>query len=218
MHIEPGIIAHSKVLAANGTLAATLAWYSRSLLRQPALILRTLLAAVFFSLCMQSFHMNVGPSELHFVGALPIYLTLGFVPTLFGFALGLLLQGLIFVPTDLPHLAVNSLSLIVPLIAMHHTLGKAQQRTTNGHHIDLKVILKLDSAYYAGVTSMVGFWLLVSDINTPLAAWVTFTSSYLVVVMLEPVFTYFILRVLKRYQHTSVVRTCFAVSGYTLIG
>ena len=218
MHIEPGYIVQAKVLAANGALAVTLAWHGRTLLYQPTQILRTLLAALFFSLFMQSFHMSVGPSELHFIGAMPIYLALGFLPTLFGFCIGLLLQGLIFEPTDLPHLAVNSLSLIVPLIAVHYTLGKALRRTTNGHHIDLSVILKLDAAYYAGVVTMVGFWLLLADVGTPLAAWGTFAASYLTVVLLEPVFTYASLHVLKRYQHTSLVRSCFAVSGLKLVG
>lgn len=59
---------------------------------------------------MQVWHLPIGPSELHMVGAMPIYLLLGFVPTLLGFGLGLLLQGLIFEPQDLAHLSINFLS------------------------------------------------------------------------------------------------------------
>jgi hypothetical protein len=86
---------------------------------------------------MQAFHLPVGPSELHFLGAMPIYLALGFVPTLFGFAIGLLAQGLIFAPADLVHLGVNFLSLAVPLVLVHATLGKrldtARTRSTASH-------------------------------------------------------------------------------------
>jgi ABC-type Co2+ transport system permease subunit len=104
MHIEPGLLAQTKILAANGVAAAVLASHAPALLRRPVLWLRTLLATVFFTLFMQMFHLKVGPSELHFVGAMPIYLTLGYLPTLFGFAAGLLLQGLVFEPQDLLHL------------------------------------------------------------------------------------------------------------------
>ena len=52
-------------------------------------IVKIALAAVFFSLFMEAFHMPVGPSELHFVGASAVYFVFGFLPALFGFAIGL---------------------------------------------------------------------------------------------------------------------------------
>ena len=73
---------------------AIVAAQAPQLLRKPQRLLRTLLAALFFSVFMQSFHTPAGASELHFIGAMPIYLTLGFVPTLLGFGLGLLLGRL----------------------------------------------------------------------------------------------------------------------------
>ena len=151
MHIEPGMLVATKVAAANLAAVGVLSVYLPSLIKQPSLILRTLLAALFFSLFMQLFHLPVGASELHFVGAMPIYLLFGFIPTLFGFGLGLLLQGLLFEPGDLVHLSVNTLSLAIPLIAVHYTLGQRIAR------LNVLTILKLDGAYYAGVTLMVGF-------------------------------------------------------------
>jgi ABC-type Co2+ transport system permease subunit len=213
MHIEPGIIAQTKILAADATLAGVLAWYGRALLRHPIQLVRVLIAALFFSFFMQVVHVNVGPSELHFVGAMPIYLTLGFLPTLFGFALGLLLQGLLFEPSDLVHLAVNSLSLILPLITVHYTLGRALRGATNGHRIDWRTIVKLDSAYYGGVTLMVGFWLLIAEVNTPFAAWATFAASYLMLVAIEPILTYASLQLIKHSRNSALIRTCFAVDG-----
>jgi len=214
MHIEPGIIAQAKVMAANLSAVGLLATYAKDMLKHPADIVRVLLAAVFFSLFMQGFHVKVGPSELHFVGAMVIYLTLGFIPTLFGFAFGLLLQGVLFEPLDLPHLAVNSLSLILPLIAVHYTLGR-KLREHDGV-ITWKNILKLDAMYYSGVTAMVGFWLAMSNVATSFTAWATFASSYLVLVACEPLLTYAALRLLKRHEGNKIVDICFAVKSLKL--
>jgi len=190
MHIEPGLLAQSKIVAANAAALAVLASQAPALLRRPTLWLRTGLAAAFFTLFMQAFHMTVGPSELHFIGAMPIYLLLGFLPTLFGFALGLGLQGLVFEPQDLVHLGVNALSLMVPLIVLHKTLGeRLAARSVSAAHI-----LKLDGVYYAGVTLMVGFWLTQSETAFALADWLRFTASYLGVVALEPLLTLLLVR------------------------
>jgi ABC-type Co2+ transport system permease subunit len=214
MHIEPGIIAQAKVMAANVGATGLLLAYAKDLIKNPADIVRMLVAAVFFSLFMQGFHVKVGPSELHFVGAMIIYLTLGFVPTLMGFAVGLLLQGVLFEPLDLPHLAVNSLSLIVPLIAVHYTLGRKLRE--QDAVITWNSILKLDAMYYSGVTAMVGFWLAISNVATSFTAWATFASSYLVLVACEPLLTYSALRLLKRHEGSKIVDLCFAVKPLKL--
>ena len=127
MHIEPGYVASAKILAANIATVALLGSQSVHLLKRPQLIVRSLIAGVFFTLFMQAFHLRVGPSELHFLGAMSLYLAFGLLPALFGFALGLLAQGLIFEPTDLVHLGVNTLSLAVPLMLVHATLGTRLQ-------------------------------------------------------------------------------------------
>ncbi|MDP1996152.1 MAG: energy-coupling factor ABC transporter permease, partial [Gallionella sp.] len=131
-----------------------------------------------------------------------------------GFAVGLLLQGVLFEPLDLPHLAVNSLSLIVPLIAVHYTLGRKLRE--QGAVITWKNILKLDALYYSGVTAMVGFWLAMGDVATPLSAWAAFAASYLVIVACEPLLTYAALRLLKRHESSRIVDVCFAVKSLKL--
>lgn len=190
MHIEPGLLAQTKLVAANATALALLASQAPALLRRPTLWLRTGLAAAFFTLFMQAFHLPVGPSELHFIGAMPIYLLLGFLPTLFGFALGLGLQELLFEPQDLVHLGVNALSLMVPLVVLHKTLGERLAARS----LRAAQILKLDGVYYAGVTLMVGFWLTQSETAFALADWLRFAASYLSVVALEPLVTLLLVR------------------------
>jgi ABC-type Co2+ transport system permease subunit len=211
MHIEPGFIAQAKIVMANVAATGLLATYASNLIKRPADIIRTVMAALFFTLFMQSFHTNVGPSELHFVGAMAMYLTLGFIPTLFGFAIGLLFQGLLFTPTDLVHLAVNSLSLILPLIAVHYTLGRKLAAKEN---LSWAQIVKLDAAYYTGVVTMVGFWLSIGEIATPLAAWLAFASSYLVIVAIEPLVTMGAIKLLGKHSDNRLVQLCFAVESF----
>jgi cobalt/nickel transport system permease protein len=203
MHIEPGVLAAAKIVLANVAVVGLLAGCVPALWRRPQLLLRTLLAAAFFTLCMQSFAAKVGPSELHFVGAMPMYLAFGLVPTLCGFALGLLLQGWWFEPADLVHLAVNTLSLAVPLLAVHATLGRRLGA------VNLRRVLQLDAAYYGGVTLMVGFWLSLGVVATPLAEWLRFASSYVAMVALEPLVTVAVLLAIARVRRHAWAAACF---------
>ena len=208
MHIEPGILSGAKIAAANLAATGLLAAQAPQLVKRPQFVLRTLLAALFFSVFMQSFHLPAGASELHFLGAMPIYLTLGFVPTLLGFGLGLLLQGVVFEPADLLHLGVNFLSLAVPLVALHATLGR---RLATGAATEIRSVLKLDAAYYAGVAAMVGFWLSMGQVATPFAEWMSFAAAYLPVVLIEPVLTVAVVKLLQSQAHRPLVKLCFAV-------
>lgn len=203
MHIEPGILSGEKVAYANAVASVLVVGIGVQALRRPRLLLRALLAATFFSLFMQAFHMKVGPSELHFIGALPIYLALGPLPTVLGFALGLLMQGLLFEPADLVHLGVNFLSLAVPLAVMHFT---------GARHLAMvgwRDVLRLDAIYYAGVVLMVGFWLALGEEATPFAAWLHFASTYLAIIALEPAVSIAVLKLLGRWQNRRVMRVCF---------
>ncbi|MBE9532200.1 MAG: energy-coupling factor ABC transporter permease, partial [Proteobacteria bacterium] len=123
---------------------------------------------------------------------------------------------MIFDPMDLPHLAVNSLSLIVPLITVHFIAGRKLFKVSINKRLSCKAIVKLDAIYYAGVTSMVGFWLLIADVETPFSAWLAFASSYLVVVAFEPVVTILTVKVLKRYEDTAIVNKLSIVKALKL--
>ncbi len=214
MHIEPGVLNASKVIYANVTAVSALMAYLPPLLRRPHEIVKIALAAVFFSLFMQAFHMPVGPSELHFVGASAVYFVFGFLPALFGFGAGLLLQGLLFEPQDLVHLGVNFLSLAVPLIAVH-SLGGRQYFADRASKPKLSwaAIAKFDAAYYAGVVGMVGFWLALGNEATPFASWALFAASYTPLILCEPVFTYATLKLLGKLDPANPVRAATAVNA-----
>jgi len=220
MHIEPGFVQPAKILMANAGALGVAAWAVKEHLladiaRAPWTLAKTAVAAVVFSVFMEAFSMPVGPSELHFVGAMAMYLTLGFVPTLLGFGLGLAIQGLLFSPWDMVHLGVNALSLMVPLIALHYTVGKALFDTSVRQRLSWSKIVKLDAVYYTGVTGMVGFWLWFGGTETAFADWAAFASTYLAVVALEPVLTWGIVSGLKKVQDRKLVQNLFVVHELT---
>lgn len=63
MHIEPGTLNAAKLAFVNVAVVAVLAAHAPTWLRRPSLWLRTVLAALFFTLCMQAFHMQIGVRE-----------------------------------------------------------------------------------------------------------------------------------------------------------
>lgn len=202
MHIEPGLVSAAKLAAANVAAVGLVGAHALQFIRQPQLVVRSLLAALFFSLFMQGFHLPAGPSELHFIGAMPIYLILGFTPTLVGFGLGLIAQGLLFEPADLLNLGVNTLSLAVPLLVLHHTAARRIGE------VNVRNILRLDAIYYAGVALMVGFWLSIGETATPFAGWATFAAHYLPVVLIEPLVTIALVGLLRPHAGHPALRFC----------
>jgi cobalt/nickel transport system permease protein len=213
MHIEPGILSAPQIAAANVTALATLAAHSGGLVRRPLDIAKTLLAAAAFSLLMEIWHQPVGPSELHFIGASTIYFLFGFVPTLFGFAIGLALQAVLFEPQDMLHLGVNALSLMLPLIAAHALVGRRLLANGADAPISWASVVRFDAVYYGGVVAMVGFWLAGGNTQTSLADWALFAAAYLPVVLCEPVMTTAVLRVVRRLDTRSPLRRLTALDG-----
>ncbi len=199
MHIELGILAASKLAFANIGAVTTLIANSKKLIKKPNLIVKTVFAAAFFSVFMQVFHMSVGASELHFIGASIIYLLFGFIPALFGFAFGLFLQAMIFEPADMLHIGVNFLSLSIPLITAHGLYGKKFFTNKKQAKISWASIVRFDAIYYSGVIVMVGFWLLLGNEPTPFVDWAIFAISYLPLVFIEPIFTFAVLFIAHHY-------------------
>jgi hypothetical protein len=68
--------------------------------------------------------------------------------------------------------------------------------------------VRLDAAYYAGVTLMVGFWLALGEQATALSDWAVFAASYLGVAALEPVFTWGLLRLVSTVRAQAWARAC----------
>lgn len=205
MHIEPGIIDPLRVAAANAVALAVVASQLPALVRAPLNFVKVGLAAIVFSVLMQAWHLPVGPSELHLIGATTVYLLFGFAPSMVGFALGLLLQGFFFEPADLVHLGVNSLSLMLPLVAVHQTFGKRLLAARHADRFTFARVLRIDAVYYAGVSAMVAFWLMISKDAFALSDWGRWALAYMPVFALEALITFTTVTIMKTWRGNSAL-------------
>ncbi|MGL4241572.1 MAG: energy-coupling factor ABC transporter permease, partial [Beijerinckiaceae bacterium] len=77
MHIEIGIIEPLRLTAANAAAAALVATQLPALAKSPGLSGRVGVVGAGVAILMQAWHMPVGPSELHLIGATTAYLFAG---------------------------------------------------------------------------------------------------------------------------------------------
>ncbi|WP_407176243.1 energy-coupling factor ABC transporter permease [Bradyrhizobium sp. STM 3562] len=195
MHIEPGVVNGAKIVLSYATAAGAGGYAFRlaadTVRKQGAgsLALRTaattLSVFTFFQILP---HFPVGVSEVHFIFGSTLFLIFGAAPAALGLALGLLLQGLFFVPTDLPQYGMNVTTLLVPLFA----IGALAERIIPRHtaYVDLRYgqALSLSSAYQAGIIAWVAFWALYGagfGVEN-LKSIATFGASYALVIVVEP--------------------------------
>ena len=195
MHIEPGIVDGAKMTFAYATATAAAGYGAKRALADidrsslATFALRTVLATigtfVFFEVLP---HFPVGVSEVHLILGTTLFLLLGTAPAALGLALGLLMQGLFFAPTDLPMYAVNVTTLLVPLFAISALARRAVPVTRAFVDLRYRDVLKLSLAYQGGVVAWVAFWAFYGQGVTAgsLHAVSTFGASYMLVVLIEP--------------------------------
>lgn len=193
MHIEPGLVDGAKITLSYATAAAAGAtglWYARAALQERgvlSLAVRSVLAAVltfvFFEI-LPTF--PVGVSEVHFILGSTLFLILGAGPSAIGLALGLLIQGLFFAPSDLPQFGMNLTTLLVPLFAL--TALARRLIAPDTAFVDLKYtqVLALSACYQGGVVAWVAFWAVYGMGAEAFAPIGTFAVAYLAVIVLEP--------------------------------
>ncbi|ASM73590.1 MULTISPECIES: energy-coupling factor ABC transporter permease [Roseobacteraceae] len=195
MHIEPGVVDGAKMVFAYGTAAAA-AGYSAKLVAAdlarndlPTFVIRTVLATagvfVFFEVLP---HFAVGVSEVHLILGTTLFLLLGAAPSAIGLALGLLVQGMFFAPTDLPMYFVNVTTLLVPLFAIDALAGRVVPKDTAYVDLSYTHVLKMSGVYQGGIVAWVAFWAIygqgagADNLN---AVW-TFGAAYMLVILVEP--------------------------------
>ncbi|MBT9386063.1 energy-coupling factor ABC transporter permease [Pseudooceanicola sp. CBS1P-1] len=208
MHIEPGVVEGAKILLsyATGAGAAGLALQlARQTARQEAALLPLLSrSALATALVLGAFqvlpHYPVGVSEVHLILGSTLFLLLGAGPTALGLALGLLIQGLIFAPFDLPQYGMNLTTLIVPLWALQRLAGRIVAPGTAYRDVTAPQAAKLSAAYQAGIVGWVAFWSLYGQgVNAATcAAIATFALAYLPVIAIELALDTVLLGALRR--------------------
>ncbi|SFL47472.1 Cobalt uptake substrate-specific transmembrane region [Loktanella salsilacus] len=209
MHIEPGVVTGAKLAlgsvtaAGAATVSAKMVWENLVQRGAASLIARSAMATaatfVFFELLP---HLAVGPSEVHLILGSTLLLMLGTAPAAVGLALGLLLQGLLMSPTDLPQYGMNVTTLLVPLLALHMVTKSVVARGTAYVDLTYTQALKLSTTYQAGVVAWVAFWVVWGEgasVST-LASLSTFGAAYMTVVLIEPLVDLAVLAVAKRMK------------------
>ncbi|MFQ3253757.1 MAG: hypothetical protein ACI9U6_002057 [Loktanella salsilacus] len=209
MHIEPGVVTGAKLAlgsvtaAGAATVSAKMVWENLVQRGAASLIARSAMATaatfVFFELLP---HLAVGPSEVHLILGSTLLLMLGTAPAAVGLALGLLLQGLLMSPTDLPQYGMNVTTLLVPLLALHVVTKSVVARGTAYVDLTYTQALKLSTTYQAGVVAWVAFWVVWGEgaSMSTLASLSTFGAAYMTVVLIEPLVDLAVLAVAKRMK------------------
>ena len=195
MHIEPGVVDGAKMGLAYVT-AAGAAGYAAKLavddLKRHNIMsfgLRSVIATIGTFLFFEVLpHFPVGISEVHFILGTTLFLLMGAAPAALGLALGLLVQGLFFAPTDLPMYFVNVTSLLAPLLVITAAARRIIPQDTAYVDLGYSDVLKLSVLYQGGVVAWVAFWAFYGQglgADTFQAVW-TFGAAYMLVVLIEP--------------------------------
>src|ERR1700759_4517593 len=195
MHIEPGIVDGTKIVLSYATAAAAGGYaikLAADTMREQGVAsfatraaATTVLVFCFFEMLP---HFSVGVSEVHFIFGSTLFLIFGAAPAALGLALGLLLQGIFLVPTDLPQYGMNVTTLLVPLFAINTLAACIVARDTA--YVDLRYsqALSLSTAYQAGIVVWVAFWAIYGrGLGAEnMSSIATFAGSYAMVIVVEP--------------------------------
>lgn len=195
MHIEPGIVEGSKIalgyLTAGGAGLYALRATWKAVIERGFFsvagrgLAATALVLGFFQVLP---HYPVGVSEVHLIFGSTLLLMFGVAPAALGLASGLLIQGLLFAPVDLPQYGMNVTTLLVPLIGLHYVARRLIAPNTPYVDLGYRQALALSTTYQAGIVTWVGFWAFSGQgFSAQTAASVAaFGAAYLAVILLEP--------------------------------
>ncbi|WP_422365539.1 energy-coupling factor ABC transporter permease [Pelagibius sp.] len=196
MHIEPGVVDGAKIVLSYATAAASFglaAKLAMDTIRRDGGVAALALRSVFTTALVFCFfellpHYPVGVSEVHFILGSTLYLIFGAGPAAIGLAAGLLLQGVLFAPADLPQYFVNITTLIVPLWAVSLLAKKIIPSQTPYVEVKYWQALALSTAYQGGIVAWVAFWAFYGSGfgAANLTAVASFSGAYMLVVVLEP--------------------------------
>lgn len=195
MHIEPGIVEGTKIVLSYGTAVAALAVTAKvafDAFKKDGLLSltsRSLLAALLvFSFFELLPHYPVGVSEVHFILGSTLFLVFGAAPAAIGLAIGLLIQGTLLAPLDLPQYGMNLTTLLLPLFAMAMLAKRVIPDNISYQEISYSQALKLSVAYQGGIVAWVAFWAFYGQGfgSENLSQVFAFGGAYLMVILLEP--------------------------------
>jgi len=196
VHIEPEIVTGTKLLLSYATATVSFGLVAKSVYQSikesgiNTLALRSLIAII----CVFAFfqvlpHHPVGVSEVHLILGSTLFLILGPAAAAIGLLGGLLAQGVLFAPMDLPQYGMNVTSLLLPLFAMSIIARKVINNKTAYVDIKYSQALQLSLTYQGGIVAWVAFWAFYGQGFSAenLVSVAAFSGAYLSVILLEPI-------------------------------
>ncbi|MDZ4268362.1 MAG: energy-coupling factor ABC transporter permease [Mycobacterium sp.] len=213
MHIEPGIVDGAKIalsyLTAGGVGAYALssAWKHVKERGAASLVLGSVATtAMVFGFFQVLPHYPVGVSEVHLILGSTLFLLFGAAPAAFGLALGLLIQGVLVAPLDLPQYGMNITTLLVPLFALQYVARRTIAPRTAYVDLNYRQALGLSATYQAGIVSWVAFWAFYGEgfAGQTVSSVALFGAAYLTVIIVEPLADLAVLataKALRRYRN-----------------
>ena len=213
MHIEPGVVNGAKIALSYATAAGSFGLAAKMALNTlridgglPALVLRSVVATALVFVFFEVFpHHPVGVSEVHLILGSTLFLLFGGGAAAIGLALGLLLQGLLFAPFDLPQYGMNVTTLLVPLWGISLLAKRIIAPNTPYVEVSYKQALALSTAYQGGIVAWVAFWALYGHgfAAENLVSIASFGAAYMTVVIVEPLADLAVLAIAKQLSGTA---------------
>ena len=206
MHIEPGIVEGAKMALGVVTAAGAIGYAAKltlSTIKQNSVTILAMRSAITTLLVFCFFqvlpHYPVGVSEVHFILGATLFLIFGAGPAAIGLAMGLLAQGLLFAPADLPQYGMNVTSLLVPLLVVDALARRLIPAKTAYKDVKYAQALALSTAYQGGVVAWVAFWAFYGNGfgAENLVQVGTFSVAYMAVILIEPLLDLAILATAK---------------------
>ncbi len=207
MHIEPGVVDGAKIALSFATAAGAAGLGLKMALDTVrhdggigALVSRSVATTVLVFCFFQVLpHHPVGVSEVHLILGSTLFLMFGAGPAAIGLACGLLLQGLLFAPFDLPQYGMNVTTLIVPLWGLSLLARKIIPAKTPYVEVRYSQVLALSAAYQGGIVAWVAFWAFYGQGfgAANLVSVGSFGMAYMAVLLVEPLVDLAVLAIAK---------------------
>jgi len=149
-------------------------------------------------------HPTVAVSEVHLILGSTLLLIFGLPATALGMALGLLLQGVLFSPFDLPQYGMNVTTLLASLWV---TATLAKRLISSGVRycdIPYKDALKLSVLFQGSIVTWVAFWVVLGQgfSMTTLTSLIAFGLAYVPIVAIEVIVSITLLYFLRTTKET----------------
>ncbi|GGD69136.1 energy-coupling factor ABC transporter permease [Croceicoccus mobilis] len=217
MHIEPGVVVGAKAILGLVTAAAAVFKTGRAFRNDrhrdalATIAMRSLVATMIVIAIFQFLpHPPVGVSEVHLILGSTLLLTLGVAPAAIGLGVGLLLQGILFAPADLPQFGMNLTTLLLPLFAVDALAQRIVPIETAYVDLTYSQVLRLSATYQAGIVGWVAFWVLYGEGVSvgSLQSLASFAAVYASIIVIEPIIDLAVLAA-ARSGKGSLIETVF---------